>query len=310
MATVRRAASAPRHTPAIEEVYRRMLRATDAEGRFVKRPSGRLVHVVEAGDGPSVVHLHGTNTSSLSHLMLPGRTPGLHSYLVDRPGCGLSDPESFRPGHFREYAVGFVGDVLDALGLDATLLVGASGGGIWATWYALAHPARVRGLVMLGSTPTLPGGQAPLPLRLAAIPAVGDLMVRAVKPGRRMLLKMMASMGEAETIVKHPDLLDSLVAGARDPVAAQANLAELRALISPRGIRSSMRLTREELRRLAVPTLMIWGDRDPVVPLVQARAAAAEIPDARLAVLPAGHAPQLGHPDRVAALLEEFALTA
>ncbi len=302
-------AAAPRHTPAIEDVYRRMLRAAGVQGRFVPRPSGRRVHVVTAGDGPSVLHLHGTNTSALSHLMLPGRTPGMRSYLVDRPGCGLSDPDAFRAGHFREYAVGFVGEVLDVLGLDATLLVGASGGGIWATWYALAHPERVRGLVMLGSVPTLPGGRAPLPLRLAATPGVGDLMARAVKPGRRMLLKMMASMGEAETIVRHPDLLDSLVAGARDSVANQANLAELRALISRRGIRTSMRFTREDLRRLTVPILMIWGDRDPVVPLAQARAAAAEIPDARLEVLPAGHVPQLGHPDRVAALLEEFAKT-
>ncbi len=309
MTTIRNAADAPRHTHAIEEVYHRMLRAAGVQGRFVPRPSGRLVHVVEAGDGPPVLHLHGTNTSSLSHLMLPGRMPGTRSYLVDRPGCGLSDPDSFGPGHFREYAVGFVGDVLDALGLDTPLLVGASGGGIWATWYALAYPERVRGLVMLGSVPTLPGGRAPLPLRLAATPGVGHLMVRAVKPGRRMMLRMMASMGEVETVVRHPDLLDSLVAGARDPVATQANLAELRALISRRGIRTSMRLTREDLRRLAVPTLMIWGDRDPVVPLAQARAAAAEIPDARLEVLPAGHVPQLGHPDRVAALLEEFAMT-
>lgn len=309
MTTLRHAVAAPRHTPAIEEVYRRMLGAAGAHGRFVRRPSGRLVHVVAAGDGPPVVHLHGTNTSSLSHLMLLGRTPGTRSYLVDRPGCGLSDPDSIRPGHFREYAVGFVGDVLDTLGLDATLLVGASGGGIWATWYALAHPERVRGLVMLGSVPSLPGGRVPLPLRVAATPGVGDLMVRAVKPGRRMLLKMMASVGEAETIVRHPDLLDSLVAGARDPVATSANLAELRALVCRGGIRTSVRLSREDLRRLAVPTLMIWGDRDPVVPLAQARALAAEIAHARLEVLPAGHVPQLGHPDRVAALLEEFAMT-
>jgi pimeloyl-ACP methyl ester carboxylesterase len=294
----------------MEEVYHRMLRDAGAQGRLVPRPSGRLVHVVSAGDGPPVVHLHGTNTSALSHLMLLGRTPGTRSYLVDRPGCGLSDPDSFRPGHFREYAVGFVGDVLDALGLDSAVLAGASGGGIWATWYALAHPERVRGLVMLGSVPTLPGGRAPLPLRLAGTPGVGDIMARAVRPGRRMLVRMMASMGEAETIVRHPDLLDSLVAGARDPVASRANLAELRALISPLGIRSSMRLSREDLRRLAVPTLMIWGDHDPVVPLADARAIAAEIPHARLEVLPAGHVPWLGHPDQVAALLGEFALKA
>ena len=306
MTTLRNASPAPRHTPAFEEVYARMLRAADAHGRFVPRPSGRRVHVVEAGDGPPVLHLHGTNTSSLSHLMLPGRTAGLRSYLVDRPGCGLSDPESFRTEEFRAYSVRFVGDVLDALSLDAAHLVGASGGGIWATWYALAHPDRVRGLVMLGSVPTLPGGRAPLPLRLTAIPGMGDLMVRAVKPGRRMLLKMMASVGEADTIVRHPDVLESLVAGARDPVATRANLAELRALISPRGFRPSMRLTGEDLRRLAVPTLMIWGDRDPVVPLAHARSAAAEVPRSRLEVLPAGHVPQLGNPERVAALIEDF----
>ncbi len=296
------------HTPAIEELYRRMLRAADAHGRYVPRPSGGRIHVVEAGDGPPVVHLHGTNTSSLSHLMLPARTPGIHSYLVDRPGCGLSDPDPYRPEDVREHAVDFVGDVLDALGLDAAHLVGASGGGIWATWYSLERPERVRGLVMLGSVPTLPGGRAPLPLRLAATPGIGALMVRAVKPGRRMMLNMMASVGEAETIARHPDLLDSLVAGARDPVAIQANLAELRALISPRGFRSSTRLSHEDLRRLTVPTLMIWGDRDPVVPLAQARAAAAELPDARLEALPAGHVPQLGNPDRVARLLEAFVM--
>ncbi len=296
----------PQHTPAIEELYRRMLRAANAQGRLVRRPSGHRVHVVEAGDGPPVVHLHGTNTSSLSHLMLPGRTPAIRSYLIDRPGCGLSDPEDFRPEDFREYAIGFVGDMLDVLGLDAAHLVGASGGGLWATWYSLAHPERVRGLVMLGSVPTLPGGRVPLALRLAATPGIGDVMVRAVKPGRRMLLKMMGSVGEAETIVRHPELLDALVAGARDPVATRANLAELRALISPRGFRTIMRLSHAELRRLAVPTLMIWGDRDPVVPVVEARALAAEIPYARLEELPAGHVPQLGNPGRTAALLEEF----
>ena len=309
MTALRNQAAEPRHSLAVEEVHRRMLGAAGARGRMVPRPSGRLVHVIEAGAGPPVVHLHGTNTSSLSHVMLLGGMPNVRSYLVDRPGCGLSDPEAFARERFREHAVGFVGEVLDALDLDAPVLVGASGGGIWATWYALDHPERVRGLVMLGSVPTLPGGRAPFPLRLAATPGIGDLMARGVKPGRRMLQTMMSSVGEAETIVRHPDLVDALVAGARDPVAVQANLAELRALLTLRGFRTSMRFSRDDLRGLVAPTLMIWGDRDPVVPLARARAVAADIAGARLEVLPAGHVPQLGHPARVAALLEEFATT-
>jgi pimeloyl-ACP methyl ester carboxylesterase len=297
----------PEHSAGLRDVYERMLRASGTPGRFVTLRTGRRVHVVEAGDGAPVVHLHGNNTSALSHLMLLGHTTAVRSYLVDRPGMGLSDPSGFPRSRVRDFAVRFVGDVLDALDLDDAVLVGASGGGVFATWYALEHPQRVRGLAMLGSTPTLPGGHVPPPIRLMAMPVLGDVLNRTVKPGRRMLLRMMASVGEADTITRHPDLLESLVAGARDPVAVAANRAELQALISPLGYRAAARIRPEDLRRLSVPTLMIWGDRDPVVPIEAARAAAQLIPDARLEVLSAGHVPQLGHPEQVAKLLTAFA---
>lgn len=300
-------AQPPRHPNDIQDVYDRMLRAADMRARFLRRPSGQRVHVVEAGKGPPVVHLHGTNTSALSHLMVAERATSTRSYLVDRPGCGLSDPAEFAPGTFRDHAVRFVDEVLDALDLGSAVLVGASGGGIWATWYALARPERVRGLVMLGSVPALPGVRVPMPLRLMATPLLGDVLSRRVKPGRRLLVRMMSSVGEGDTITKHPELLDSLVAGARDPVAVAANQGELRALITPFGWRAHMQITPQDLRRLAVPTLMIWGDHDPVVPVADARAAASHIPDARLEVLPGGHVPQLGNPDRVAELIEGFA---
>ena len=290
----------------MHEVYQRMLRASGTHGRFVTLDTGRQVHVVEAGEGAPVVHLNGNNTSALSHLMLLKYTTAVRSYLVDRPGMGLSDPGRFPRGRFRDFAVGFVDEVLDALELEDAVLVGASGGGIYATWYAIEHPQRVRGLVMLGSTPTLPGGHVPLPVRLMATPVLAELMSRAIRPGRRMLLNIMASVGEADTITRHPDLLDSLVAGARDPVAVAANRAELRALISPFGFRRATRIRPEDLRQLSVPTLMIWGDHDPVVPIKAARAAVQLIPGARLEVLPAGHVPQLGHPEQVAELLTAF----
>jgi pimeloyl-ACP methyl ester carboxylesterase len=297
----------PEHPARMRDVYQRMLRTTGTPGRFVTLGTGRRVHMIEAGDGVPVVHLHGNNTSALSHLMLLQHSISVRSYLVDRPGMGLSDPSDFPRGRFRDFAVRFVDDVLDVLELDTAVLVGASGGGIYATWYALQHPQRVRGLVMLGSTPTLPGGHLPLPIRLMATPVLGDVMTRAVKPGRRMLLRMMASVGEADTITRHPDLLESLIAGARDPLAVAANRAELRALISPLGYRPATRIRPEDLRQVSVPTLMVWGDHDPVVPIEAARAAAQLIPDARLEVLPAGHVPQLGHSQHVAELLTAFA---
>jgi pimeloyl-ACP methyl ester carboxylesterase len=263
--------------------------------------------VIEAGAGPPIVHLHGNNTSSLSHLMLLEHPARVRSLLVDRPGFGLSDPAAFPRRALRDHAVRFIIEVLDELRLESAVLAGASGGGTWATWCALDRPERVRGLVMLGSVPLLPGARIPLGIRLVATPVLGDVLSRSVRPGRRMLLRLMSAMGEGDTILRYPDLLDSLTAAARDPVANAANVAEFRALITPLGARPATRIRPDDLRRMTVPTLMIWGDHDPVVSVAEAQVAADLIPEARLEVLPAGHVPQLGNPGRVAELLEAFA---
>ncbi len=125
----------PGHPTRAQNRYDRMVRDAGGRSRFVPTRTGRA-HVVEDGDGLPVVHLHGNNTSSLSHLMLLEHTTAVHSFLVDRPGFGLSDPSDFRRTGLRQHAVGFVDDVLDGLGLESAVLVGASGGGIWSVWYA------------------------------------------------------------------------------------------------------------------------------------------------------------------------------
>jgi pimeloyl-ACP methyl ester carboxylesterase len=179
-------------------------------------------------------------------------------------------------------------------------------GGTWALWYGLARSERVRRLVLLGSAPLLPGTRPPVPLRVTAAPLLGDLLARVVKPNRRLLLRLMASMGEQDTIVRYPELIDSLVAASRDPNASATNLAELRAIISPIGFRRSARMDPEELRQLDVPTLLIWGDHDPVGASEVAREAATLMPWAQLELLPAGHVPYLGHPELVGELLSTF----
>src|SRR5829696_922319 len=193
----------PAHPRQLRERYERMVQTTGARSRMVRTPAGGAVHVIEAGDGPPVVHLHGNNTSSLSHLMLLKHLTGVRSYLVDRPGFGLSAPEPFPRRIFRQRAVRFVDEVLDALGLESAVLAGASGGGTWAIWYALDRPERVRGLVMLGSVPLLPGARIPIGIRLIATPVLGDLLGRTIRPGRRMMLRLMSSVAEGETILRH-----------------------------------------------------------------------------------------------------------
>jgi pimeloyl-ACP methyl ester carboxylesterase len=274
--------------------------------RYIDLGSGRRVHLIEAGEGPPVLFLHGSGTSSVSLLPVLERLEGVRAVAVDRSGFGLSEPVRVPRERFRDAAVEFVDEVLHALGLETPALAGNSMGGTWALWYALARPERVRRLVLLGSAPLLPGTRPPAPLRVMATPAVGDLLTRLLKPNPKRLVQLMSAMGEKDTIVRYPDLLEALVAEGRDPTASAANLAELRAVITPRGFRRSALVHAAELRRLAVPTLLIWGNHDPVGAIEAARVTAAAIPEARLEVLPAGHVPYLGHPERASELLSGF----
>ena len=250
--------------------------------------------------------LHGSSTSSVSLLPVLERLDGVRAIAVDRPGFGLSEPVRVPRERFRDAAVEFLDQVVDELGLQTSALAGNSMGGTWALWYALARPERVRRLVLLGSAPLLPGTRPPVPLRVTATPLVGDLLPHVLKPSRKLLVRLMASMGERDTIVRYPQLIESLVAAARDPIASAANLAELRAIISPIGFRPSARIKPNELRRLNLPTLLIWGDHDPVGTTEAARETATLMPRAQLELLPAGHVPYLGHPQRVSELLSAF----
>lgn len=85
-------------------------------------------------------------------------------------------------------------------------LAGGSMGGTWALWYPLEHPERVSRLVLLTGAPLLPGTPAPAPVRIISTPVLGDLLTRILKPNAKIVVRLMSSMGEKDTIVRYPDL--------------------------------------------------------------------------------------------------------
>lgn len=299
------------HPAEVRQVYERVLAGTSVRSRSVETPAAGRVHLLETGTGNPAVVLHGTGNSAGFLLPLLDQLHGVQATAPDLPGVGLSDPVDLPRARYREAAVAWLDGLLDTLELPSAALVGHSGGGVWALWYALAHPDRVRRLVLLGP-PALPGTRCPLPLRLATTPGMGALVSRLAPPSPKAVLRLASVMGERATLAARLDLVDLLVAEARDPVADRAAKAELRALISPlallspSGWRRRVRLQPGELGRLAVPTLVIWGERDPLGGVPVARALTRLIPDARLEVLPTGHGPWLGRPVETATAITGF----
>jgi pimeloyl-ACP methyl ester carboxylesterase len=299
------------HSDEMHELVDRLLRSSPATGRHVELASGRQAHVIEAGAGDPLVMMHPGGTSALLFLPLIERLTGLRVIAVDRPGFGLSDPIDFTRDSFRTEVVTWMSHVLDALGLERTALLGSSMGGAWALWYALEHPGRIQRLVLAGAVPMAPGARLPAALQmmfgLMITPGVGSLMSRMVKPNPKSVVKMMSFFGEGETVVDFPEQIEAQVVAGRDPVVAQANLAEMRAVGSASGqLRREFRLQPEELARLSVPTLIAWGERDPIGGPAVARALADAIPGARLELLPTAHMPWFAEPDRIGALVASF----
>lgn len=293
-----------RQTRELATVHESVLVGSGVTSRFVEAVPGERVHLLEHGEGAPLVMLHGSGPTSLLLLPLISRIRRSHVVAIDRPGFGLSDPHRWS-GPRRKAAVEWLDTVLDVLGLTSVDLLGSSAGGTWAIWYALAHPGRVGRLVLLGAPPTLSATAPPQPLRMVASIDPDDPPAMP-PPSRETVTQSMAGMGEGETIVRYPGLLDAMVAASRDVTSGKANVDELQTLIAPDGWQPATRTALGELEELRRPTLLIWGRNDPLGGPEAARQVADAIPDSRLELLDAGHGPWLGHPDTVATLIEEF----
>lgn len=252
-----------KHTQDVVGFHERILAESSAEGRFIELESGGRLHVIEAGEGPPVVILHGTGAAAHTFLPVFEHLEGVRAIAPDRPGFGLSDGVEIDPANYREAAVHIPEDILQALGVERVPLVGSSGGATWEIWYALAHPERVERLVLMGSAPLLPGTKPSLPVRLITTPLIGDIMAR-LPADENMVRQLMAAMGEAETIGDHPDIIQGLVASNNDPLTAETNREEFSALLNLFGFRPELHLQADELAQLSMPVLVIWGTHDPL----------------------------------------------
>jgi pimeloyl-ACP methyl ester carboxylesterase len=264
---------------------------------------GRSVSYVEAGSGPLLVLIHGMagTAENWSSVVEP---LGLRHAVIapDFPGHGLSAPGG------GDYSLGSLAsglrDLLLTLGHERATLVGHSLGGGVALQFTYQFPEMVERLVLVSS-----GGLGPdvSPiLRAAALPGA-DLFISATAGvgqqvgsvlGRGLgLLGMRPSADVAEVARGYGSLADR--------ERRKAFLATLRSVVGTEGQRVAA-LDRLYLAE-ALPLLIVWGDRDPIIPVAHAEEAHRELPGSRLEIFEGvGHLPQLEAPGRFIAALERF----
>jgi pimeloyl-ACP methyl ester carboxylesterase len=265
---------------------------------------GHRVRFRRAGEGPLLVLLHGIASTAETWAPVIDALAARHTVLApDLLGHG----DSAKPrGDYSlgAYASG-VRDLVAALGYDRATVVGHSLGGGIAMQFAYQFPERVERLVLIGSGGL--GREVHPVLRAATLP--GSELVLALVGGAWLRATGGAVGGVlARFGLRTGEDLAGVAAGIgalADAGARAAFVRTARAAIDAGGQRVSA--TDRLYLAADLPTLIVWGERDPIIPVDHGRAAHAAIPGSRLEVFEgAGHFPHREAPARFVAVIEDF----
>ncbi|HYE34204.1 alpha/beta fold hydrolase [Methylocaldum sp.] len=256
-----------------------------------------------AGNGPPVVFLHGIADSAHTwQWVMPILARSYRVFAPSLPGFGQSDKPAVP--YSPEFFTKFVSAFLDALGLQRVCLVGNSLGGLVAMRLALSAPARVSALVLIGSAGL--GRAVSMTMRLLSLPGVRKIATLWFRTafGARVWVFQLSGLLIAQPQRSPLSWLEGLYQMARMPGYLEAVAATTVSAVNLRGQRE---ILLDQLSKLTVPTLLLWGERDRMVPVRHAQAAVARLVQGQLEVLPdCGHLPQVEQPNRVTDVLSRF----
>jgi len=259
--------------------------------QFVTIGEGVTVHLRDEGprDAPAIMLLHGSNADL--HTWQPWVDALKDRYRVirfDQVGHGLTGPD---PGEDYTTAgfVADIGEVADKLGLEKFVLGGNSMGGKHALAYAIAHPERLTGLVLVDSS----GGpmlkldkpedkdSGNIGFTIARMPGV-NLIAEQITP--RSLIRQSLEQSVSVKSVASPAAVDRYWELLRYPGNRRATLARFSLPYDP--------LAESDIARVAVPTLILWGEEDRLIPVEAGRWLAKTLPDNTLRIYAGiGHLP-------------------
>lgn len=277
--------------------------------------AGIPIRWAEAGEGdaPPFLLLHGLGSDHAKWLdAMPHLAAHRRAIALDLPGFGRSGaPDaSYAPS----WVAGGVRAFCDAIGVERAIVVGNSFGGLVATYFAAAWPERCEAAVLVA--PVLPndGPQPSAKIALGflatALPGVGSVLTRSYwrRPPERIVAESLAR-NTVDPARVSPETRARLLADAQRKAA------------SPPLLRAAYRSTRQTmwavtgrrettwatLRSVRVPTLLLWGAEDRVLPAHIGHRAVERLPGSHLIVIDdCGHNPQMEKPEEFARAVGAF----
>lgn len=268
--------------------------------------NGIRTHYLRAGTaGPPVLLLHGGGTDSAAlswKLTIEPLAGHFRVFAPDWPGYGESGRPTIR--YTMDFFIRFLGDFMGALDIPAASLAGVSMGGGIALGFALQSPDRVRKLVLVDSY----GLQPAAPLHklsyiFVRLPWVNELAWAMIRHSRAMARLSLQNIFYRPAAISE-GLAEEVFAEVQKPRAGHAFISFQKDEVAWRGLRT---VYMDRLHELKVPTLIVHGEKDRLVPLQYARQAHQRIRGSRLYVIPeCGHWPQREKPEEFTRVLLDF----
>lgn len=260
------------------------------------------IRYLAAGSGPALLLLHGVGDSALDwQWIMPRLADRFRLVAPDLPGysSGAGDGIVHTPANYGRLMLLFMRE----LGLDSATIVGNSLGGLVGIRMAREDPGRVSALVLISSAGL---GKVINPLMTGALTPTGDFVMAAAATWTGGWLR---SGMRALVLFANPwrvpwEWLREQYRLAGIPSYRTAVLAVLRQTMDLAG---QSEIVTDELPELNVPTLVLWGLHDRMVPICQGRRAVDLLKEGTLEILPdCGHVPHIENPARFAEILGNF----
>jgi 2-hydroxy-6-oxonona-2,4-dienedioate hydrolase len=247
------------------------------------------------GEGPPLVLIHGMFGDFLDWEPVLEPLAQTHRVIaLDLPGFGMSSKP--RREYTADFFLGVLQEFFAQLGLNELVLIGNSFGAQIAVLYALQHSEMVEKLVLVDS-----GGFREIPQEEASAVAsrLGTPVIAGLTPEIHALLfaSVFANPSAASQVylqrqnekLQRPDY----------PAYAESVASSIRLSLSAYLL--------DRLPEIECPTLLIWGEKDQVLPAAQARQALGKLRQGQLKIIPdCGHAPQLECSEAFIAAIRDF----
>lgn len=279
--------------------FAQLLRELPAE-RFVEIDGpggGQRVYVEQAGEGEPLLLLHGFGASSYSWRRVIPELAGSYRILApDLNGFGFTERPQALASYTRDGQIDLILRLLDAFSIERAHVAGHSYGGSIALNLAFRHPERVASLILIDSAaPDYPQQRRNA---LAGIGPWPDLFVRGLALRRAFIARALRASVHDEAVVT-PELVEAYRRRLQVEGAARAY----------RGLTAPIQKPGPEVDLAAIdlPTLVLWGAEDRLIPVGKGRQATERMPNSRfIALSGTGHIPMEERPGEVARHMLDF----